>query len=65
MTYTAKYAGKCRHCDQPRRSNTDWTGLPALEAPSVAEIVAYHDAATCVTADPIGINYHSLANCGR
>lgn len=65
MTYNAKHAGNCAHCDQPRRSNTDWTGRTALDNPTVAQIVAYHDAATCVQADPIGINYHSLANWGR
>lgn len=65
MSYNAKHAGNCRHCDQPRRSNTDWTGRPAMEAPTVAQIVAYHDAAECVTADPIGIDYNSLANLGR
>ena len=56
---------KCKHCDQPRRGNTDWTGRPALLNPTEADVVAYHDRAECVTADPIGINYHAPANWGR
>ena len=61
----ADHGGICGHCGRFRVTNADWTGDVALLNPTAFDLMAYHNSAECVTADPVGTNYHSAGNLGR